>query len=252
LQAQDEAVQNAVIRKMAADNGIEFSAQDEADFLAAVEEMKTSYGDNFPSLLASYGLTESLWATLNKTSTLTTALQEAYVSGSLRSDDATLMAMVEEHGLVMARSVLVTTAYLDDTGVEGAKSAAEEYRQRILDSEDMSAEIVAINTELGVEDAENIASLYHCGHNDSDSVCTALSALEEGALSEVVEADDGFYLLLREPLDMDIVAQVQFSEDVEAAVENAQVTPRGTYLSRLNLGTFISNFVAALNSISLG
>lgn len=249
-QAQEAVVQDAVIRKMASDNGIVVTQERKDAFQANIEDMKAMYAENYQSLLMSYGLTEKLWELRNDTSCLSGSLQKAYTDGDLRPDAAALEDLIHEHGLVMARSVFVSTAYLEGDAVEEAKATAEEYYARILNAEDMNAEIVAINTELGLSDEENIAGMYHCGHDhgdgEEDSICVTLESLKEGELSQVVETEEGFYLLLREKMDMDTAVQVQFSEDVEEAVSGARIIINTENMEKLNVGAFVENYMAAL------
>ena len=54
-------------------------------------------------------------------------------------------------------------------------------------------------------------------------------ALEEGQFSGVVEADDGFYLLLRKPLDLDAVAPDYFDALLQAAADSAEVSAARAY-----------------------
>ena len=249
-QAQESVVQDCVLCNTAETNGISVTQEDMDAFRANIDSMKEMYGEDLSGVLMSYGLTEKLWGMRNDVSCLSAGLQEAYLTGALRPDAAALQALVSEHGLTMARSVLVSTANLDDEGIEQAKTAAEEYRTRIAEAEDMVAELVAVNTELGVSDEENVAGLYHCGHDhgagEEDPICETLEALELGELSRVVEAEDGFYLLLREEIDTDTAVQLKFGEDLETAMANAKVVYNEENMDRLDVGQFIENFMAAL------
>lgn len=253
-QAQESVVQDAVLCNMAAKNGITVTQEDEEEFRANIASMKEMYGEDLESVLMPYGLTEKLWAVRNDISCLTFGLQEAYTGGTLYPDEAAMQELIEEHGLTMARSVLVSTAYLEDDGIEQAKAAAEEYRTRILEAEDMAAELMAVNAELGVAEEENVAGLYHCGHDhgdgEEDTICRVLTALKVGEISEVVETEEGFYLLLREEMDPDTVAQVKFSEDVEAAVSGAEVVVNTVNMDKLDVGQFIENYMAALSAVT--
>ena len=249
-QAQEAVVHDAVIRKLAADNGIAVTQEEKDAFAANLAEMKTMYGEDYQGLLMSYGLTESLWELRNETSCLGGSLQKAYTDGALRPDKAALAELIHEHGLVTARSIFVSTAYLEGDAVEEAKTAAEGYLARVLAAEDKSAEVVAINTELGLSDEENVAAMYHCGHDhgdgEEDSVCAALETLQVGEVSPVVETEEGFYILLREDTEEDTAVQVQFAEDLEQAAAAARIEVRAETMDKLDVGAFVENYMAAL------
>ena len=247
-QARQAVVQNAVIRRMAKDADITPTQTELDRFRQQLDQLRAQYGDDFRQVLKQYGLTETLWETLYTTSCLALHLQEAYVSGALRPDDAALTELVADHGLAMARSLFVSTAYMDETGIAKAKADAQGYQKRILAAEDPAAELAAINTELGVAEAENTASVYHCGHEgETDAVCLALKDLQVGELSALVETDEGFYLLLRQEMDMDTVAKVQFSEDLEEAMAAAQVR-ESKNMARVDVGAFVESMMAELSA----
>src|SRR5699024_10581207 len=52
----------------------------------------------------------------------------------------------------------------------------------------------------------------------------AVQALDEGQWSGVVEAEDGFYLLLRKPVDLEAVAPDYFDALLQAAADSADLS----------------------------
>ena len=69
-------------------------------------------------------------------------------------------------------------------------------------------------------------------------------ALEEGQFSGVVEADDGFYLILRKPVDLEAVAPDYFDALLQAAADSADISTTRTYAD-LDVSRFYDELIAA-------
>ena len=72
----------------------------------------------------------------------------------------------------------------------------------------------------------------------------AAQALEEGQFSGVVEADDGFYLILRKPVDLEAVAPDYFDALLQAAADSADISTTRTYAD-LDVSRFYDELIAA-------
>ena len=69
-------------------------------------------------------------------------------------------------------------------------------------------------------------------------------ALVEGQFSGVVEADDGFYLILRKPVDLEAVAPDYFDALLQAAADSADISTTRTYAD-LDVSRFYDELIAA-------
>ena len=72
----------------------------------------------------------------------------------------------------------------------------------------------------------------------------AAQALEEGQFSGVVEADDGFYLILRKHVDLEAVAPDYFDALLQAAADSADISTTRTYAD-LDVSRFYDELIAA-------
>lgn len=72
----------------------------------------------------------------------------------------------------------------------------------------------------------------------------AAETLEEDQWSGILEADDGFYLLLRRPLDTDAVAADYFDSRLQQAAQEADITTTSTF-DALEVPAFYERLTAA-------
>ena len=77
-----------------------------------------------------------------------------------------------------------------------------------------------------------------------EAVEEASKTLEEGQWSGILEADDGFYLLLRRPLDTAAVATDYFDSRLQQAAREAEVTTTSAF-DTLEVPTFYERLTAA-------
>ena len=72
----------------------------------------------------------------------------------------------------------------------------------------------------------------------------AAKELEENQWSGIVEAEDGFYILLRRPLDQTAAAGACFDQRLQAAAEAAEIRLGKTY-DAIHAGEFYERLVTA-------
>ena len=77
----------------------------------------------------------------------------------------------------------------------------------------------------------------------------AASALEEGQWSGVIEAEDGFYLLLRKETDLDAVAPDYFDAMLQAAADSADISLTRAF-SDLDVSRFYEALTEARETLS--
>ena len=209
-QAESQAVQQAVIRKWAKDVGVTLTEEDQA----VLQAQKDAYGDDFQTLLKVNGISEAQYDQLIGTSLLYDRLYSAYCAegGNLRPSDSDLTAMAENHGLMTADVLFISTAELDDDGKADAKALMEDYARQIGAAEDRIA---------------------------------AFAALAENEVSGVIEDEGGYYVALRRATDLSAVAEMAFGEDMSARMANAQVEHNDAVYSKINVAAYYTKFSAA-------
>ena len=238
-QAESQAVQQAVIRKWAKDVGVTLTEEDQA----VLQAQKDAYGDDFQTLLKINGISEAQYEQLIGTSLLYDRLYSAYCAegGNLRPSDSDLTAMAENHGLMTADVLFISTAELDDASKADAQALMEDYARQIGAAEDRAAAFAALET------GENVTVTTSATYDSCEETVlnTALAALAENEVSGVVEDESGYYVALRRATDLSAVAEMAFGEDMSARMANAQVEHNDAVYSKINVAAYYTKFSAA-------
>ena len=245
-QAQSQVVQQAVIRKWAKEMNVTLTENDQT----ALANRKESFGGEggFEMLLRINGIDEALFDQVNATSCLYENLYKTYCDedGEMRPSDSDLTALAEEHGLMTANVLYVGTAQLDDAAKAEAKSLMEDYARRLKEADDKEAAFAALET------AENVASYTGATYDACEETVlnTALAALEPGQVSDVVEDNAGYFVVLRCQTDLNAAAEMAFGEDLSARMANAEVVYNEAVYNKIDLAAFYTKFSAAQQRLS--
>ena len=147
-----------------------------------------------------------------------------------------LETFAQEQGYLTVDHIWISTADADPADPEAAaacRARAEEAFSKLNGSADPLNDFAVLAATYSDEtDRDQHPSGYTCKAGDGTlpAACEeAVLALEEGQFSGVVEADDGFYLLLRKPLDLDAVAPDYFDALLQAAADSAEVSAARAY-----------------------
>lgn len=238
-QAESQAVQQAVVRKWAKDVNVTLTEEDQA----TLQAQKEAYGADLEKALKLNGITEAQYDQLMSTSALYSRLYAAYCGegGEMRPSDSDLTAMAAEHGLMTADVLFISTAELDDAGKADAKALMEDYARQIAAAEDKAAAFAAL--EAGENVTVNANTTYDgC---EETALNTALAALAEDQVSDVIEDENGYYVALRRPTDLSAAAELAFGEEMSARITNAQVAYDDTVYGRINVAAYYTKFAAA-------
>ena len=147
-----------------------------------------------------------------------------------------LETFAQQQGYLTVDHIWISTADADPADPEAAaacRARAEEAFSKLNGSADPLNDFAVLAATYSDEtDRDQHPSGYTCKAGDGTlpAACEeAVLALEEGQFSGVVEADDGFYLLLRKPLDLDAVAPDYFDALLQAAADSAEVSAARAY-----------------------
>ena len=238
-QAESQAVQQAVVRKWAKDMNVTLTEEDQA----AIQAQKDAYGADLEKALKLNGISEAQYDQLMGTSALYKSLYAAYcgADGEMRPSDSDLAALAEDHGLMTADVLFISTAELDDAAKADAKALMEDYARQIAAAEDKAAAFAAL------EAGENVtvsAGVTYDGCEET-TLNTALAALAEDEVSGVIEDESGYYVALRRPTDLNTAAELAFGEDMSARIANAQVEHNDAVYGRIDVAAYYTRFSAA-------
>lgn len=238
-QAESQAAQQAVIRKWAKDVNVTLTEEDQA----AMQAQKDAYGEDLEKVLKINGISEAQYDQLMSTSALYNRLYAAYCGegGEMRPSDSDLSAMAEDHGLMTADVLFISTAQLDDAAKADAKALMEDYARQIAAADDKAAAFAAL--EAGENVTVNAGVTYDgC---DETALNTALAALAEDEVSGVIEDENGYYVALRRATDLNAAAEMAFGEDMSARMTNAQTAYNEAVYSKIDVAAYYTRFSAA-------
>ena len=227
--------QQLVLENLAAEYGVEISAEDAAALAERRETYLEQYGgDGYLAELYKMGVSEEGYERLSRTDYLYSALYEAYLTpgSALYADEDVLRAYAVSEGWITADHILLMTVDpatygpLDEERAAGKRARAEELLTQLRESSDP----IALFGELADAYSEDSGrEAYPEGYTFThgtmvEAFDAAAHALSEGEISGIVESQFGCHIILRKPLD------------VEEAVEAV----RGEYFEVIFLGAFQS------------
>lgn len=265
MNAKLTITENHAIRTEAENRGVAFDEADEAEITSLIEKnADAALGDGdgaaseeemaaFRAYLSdSMHMNEEFFRTLVSSSMLSQKLFEAQYGekGANFTDEETL-AFAEENGVMAAKHILL--ASVDTTTREPLSD--EEIAEKKQRADDLYAELSALAgdpealearfDELTAEYTDDPGyAAYPDGYVFAEGEMVqpfedAVKAMEDGDLSEVVESDLGYHIILRIPVDPDGIvgtdsngnnvtlryaaATRQFSAQIQALEEGAEV-----------------------------
>lgn len=237
-QAESQVVQQAAIRKWAADLGITLTEEDQAELQA----QKEAYGDELELILKLNGLTEEQFDQLMSTSLLYNSLYAAYCDegGAQRPATDALMAEAEEHGLMSADVLSVSVADMDEAEKAEVKALLEGYSSQLAAAGDRVAAFAQLEVDARIAATSNV-TYDGC---EETVLNTALAVLGENELSGVIEDDGYYYVAVRRAIDLDSVASVFFSEEATSRMTDAQVEYVDSVYGSVDLAAYYTRFSA--------
>ena len=218
-------------------------------------EKAASYGgeEAYLAALADMGLERADAMAMSADHYLYQALYEWSLTedSPLHPAEAELEAFAAESGALSVDFIRISTAGVDTGDTEAMdqrRQEAEAAFAALNASADPAGDFAALAETYS--DDENRARhpmgyTLTPGDGTLPSVCEeAAAALEAGQWSGIVEAEDGFYILLRRPLDQTAAAGACFDQRLQAAAEAAEIRLGKTY-DAIHAGEFYERLVTA-------
>ncbi len=244
-----------VIQTKAEEMGItlteEQSAQIDQDMADAAEQLGGE--EVFLSRLEEQCISEEGFRSLNTVYYLNQGLQEKLEQdGELTVTDADIDAFLDEQGVYAAKHILISTRHLSEDGKSyepfsdeekaQAKAKADDLRRQLKDAGDDEAkfdELMAQYSEDG-RDPETNELYYPEGYTYiySGQMVPAFEegalALAQGEISDPVESDFGYHIILRIPVDReqaaaDCTSDYKFYQLTQQWMDQAEVVTTKAY-----------------------
>ena len=258
-----------VIREMCAENSITVTDEQEASLQQQIDDYEAENGEgSYQKLLQSYGLSEDSFHYVYTNGFLFTNLADKIMGEPTQAD---LEQYVTDKGIFSVKHILIKTTTSDQTDDDGnvtqtadeynaeKKALAENLLAQLQQSDDMETLFDALMNEYsedGRDSDGNLASPdgYTFDEDDSliDGFREASLALNVGELSDIVETDYGYHIILRLPVDASGYHDDWISSGADARVfervEAADITVSDD-ITNLNVGDFYNRYTAYLTAL---
>ncbi|MBQ9393027.1 MAG: hypothetical protein IJU18_03430 [Oscillospiraceae bacterium] len=235
----------ALIRRMAADNGIVLKEEDELALAQQKTEYIAYYGgeEAYGNQIRLMGVSEETFDRINAEHLLIGRVTEAACTpgGALYPGDEALEEYGAGQGMVTARLIYLSTDGLDEAALAARRALAEDDLRQLqeTDKDKVYERMGQLMEELGLQAGED---LTFTAEDADPALYSAVSALQLQQLSGVIEAENGLYIALRQPLDLSAAAQARFSQQLAQQRELAAVTLSAAY-EKLDTGAFTARLL---------
>lgn len=258
---------DATLYKMVEQNGVAFTAEDEAEVRATVEEYKTMTGsdEKWQEYLDSTYCTEDVLYEMLKGSYLEQKLVKELYGDRFKEKELKDYVHVQ-HILLLTNDATYEKKEIPEGATDEEKAAieaenaaalekatedlkasqhelAEQILERARDGEDFEALIKEYNQDPGMAaDADGHYPGYHFTYNEMVEAFEKTSfAMEEGEISDIVETPYGYHIIKKLPIDMDYIDAnlmnylsksayvTEYSEMGDEIYKSLEITPTDLY-----------------------
>lgn len=210
----------------AVEKGIELSEEDKTQLASDIDSMKQQTGgqQGYVSQLAALGTTPEAFEALYEKNMIVSKLAEKLVEeGTMAVADGEIEEYIRTnyikaaHILFMTQDQQTGTPYDEET-IAQKKAQAEETLAKINNGEDFNTLMHELSEDTGLE-------TYPEGYEFTKGQMVpqfeeAAFALEENAVSEIVETSYGFHIIKRLPFEINAEKIEQYKEEAKTACES--------------------------------
>ena len=262
--ARDQAVRSAAlyatVENWAEDCGCALTDEDRSAMDREWAARAAQYGgeDAYLAELARMGLDRSGAEAISRDYYLYRQLYDLFrTEGSaLYPAQEDLETFAREQGYLTVDHIWISTAAADpadEADIAACRARAEEAFSKLNGSPQPQNDFAVLAETYSDEtdrDQHPEGYTFALGDGVLPAACEeAASALEEGQWSGVIEAEDGFYLLLRKETDLDAVAPDYFDAMLQAAADSADISLTRAF-SDLDVSRFYEALTEARETLS--
>ena len=256
-QAVQSAALYATVESWAEEHGCALTEEDRTAMRQEWTARTAQYGgeDAYLAELARLGLTRDQAEELSADAYLYRQLYERFrTEGSdLYPAERDLETFARQQGYLTVDHIWISAAAAG--GDDACRAKAEEAFGKLNASADPAHDFAVLAATYSDEtdrDQHPEGYTLRAGDGTLPAACEAAAAdLEPGQWSGVIEAEDGFYLLLRKDTDLDAVAPDYFDALLQAAAESAGVSSTRA-CGDLDVSRFYQRLLQARSSLSSG
>lgn len=262
--AMDRALQSAAlyatVESWAEDYGCTITQEDRDAMDREWAARVAQYGgeDAYLAVLAPMGLDRAGAEAISADYYLYKHLYDLYATegSELAPAERDLETFAQEQGYLTVDHIWISTAAADPAdpeAVAACRARAEEAFSKLNGSADPVHDFAVLAETYSDEpnrDQHPDGYTFTAGDGTLPAACEeAAMVLEEGQFSGVVEAEDGFYLLLRKPVDLDAVAPDYFDALLQAGAESVEISTTRAY-DTLDVSSFYAALTEARAELS--
>lgn len=263
--ARNTSVLYTTVSNHAAAAGLTVTEEEQAEADAELETLTqrvdSYYGMTLQEYLDQQCISEAAFRKLNQVPYLARSLQtQMEEAGELTAQDADLDAMVEEAGYYKAKHILLAFPENEDGSAAAVKAEADQILAQIRTAADPLVEFDKVMNERSDDSRDENNQLYapdgylaYAGQMKPQFE-SAAKALAVGEISEPVETDYGYHIILRQDFTDEERQQLRdsmaaiypdyaMSKLNEQWVEEAKVEVKPAY-EKLDPNSFYKNMVA--------
>lgn len=236
-QLKEIAYQNtmllAVTPEVAAQYGVSLTDEDMAELKEQRESNMENAGgrDYYAYQLQAMGINDTTAFRLDQISKLFTKLQETYTAGLTAEE---MGAFAEEKGLLRAKHILLLTKDMDTGEAYDGETVAQQKAKAEGILTQLRADPSQFDTLMNENSEDSGLSSYPDGYLFGAGEMVqpfeeGTKALEIGQISDIVESEFGYHIILRLDPDCDESREEKFNDMMQERVDSAVVEKKAEY-----------------------
>lgn len=238
-----------VVRQMAAEGGVTLTEEDQESLAQQRAEYVAYYGSEeaYQLQIRGMGISEEAFDRINEGYYLYARLYQSFCTqdSSLYPGQDALVNFAQEEGYV---TTLLLYWPLDGENDDSYRLAAEDFAQQLRQAEDVSATYLELAAQLGMDDVTE-SGVTASAEDMGETLTAALSVLEPGQVSDVIDTGNALYVAVGRELDGTVLASALFEQQVQTACSEAKVEYNQKLYDKLNVSSFFTRLLEAREAL---